>query len=122
MDGSSKSGKTDDYKRVKGKDSVGVRYDLEYGPPDHITDPELRKAYGVIARKRVAGTRGKEETLDSCMLFRNYLWCSALTFAAFHVPSQPHKFFRQGKVRSCVMRVSLMLIYGAGFRNLVGRT
>jgi hypothetical protein len=58
---------TGDRRRVKGTDSTGVQYDLTYGPPSYITDPELRRAYGVTARKRVVGTPGEKELPDSCM-------------------------------------------------------
>ena len=64
----------DQYKRVQGVDEEsGTQFHLEYGPPDDITDPELRKVYGVYARKRVAGTSGEVETLDSCTLQRTIL-------------------------------------------------
>ena len=55
-----------DGRRVKGTDSTGVRYDLTYGPPSYITDPELRRAYGVTARKLLKGTEGETEVTDSC--------------------------------------------------------
>ena len=58
---------TGDRRRVKGTDSTGVQYDLTYGPPGYITDPELRRAYGVTARKLVVGTPGETELPDSGM-------------------------------------------------------
>lgn len=56
----------DDLREVEGIDRSGVHFKLKYGPPECITDPELRKIYGVSARKIVAGTPGEVEANDSC--------------------------------------------------------
>lgn len=58
--------------RRYGSDMNGTYFDSIYGPTDRITDPELRRAYGVSARKRLAGTPNAFEHLDTCTFPKAY--------------------------------------------------
>lgn len=52
--------------RETGQDAAGVHYDIVRGPPDLITDPQLRTRFGVSAHVRVRGTQGDNEVFDQC--------------------------------------------------------
>lgn len=50
---------------LEGQDQDGIRYAVQYGPSELITDPRLRTKFGVNSRLKMYGTLGEREGFDN---------------------------------------------------------